>query len=730
MATIAEIRQQYPQYQDMSDQQIAEGLHKKFYNDMPRDQFFAKIGVAQNMNQLWGDKPAPTTVSNQPTPLAPEIDRLLAQEAQSNDPNNARTARVEQYIRAAENVDKFRSAVPATTPDAILSKVLPRQAVEQGLSFGLSDELSAGLQSLISGKKYDELLQAERERLNRTRKDSPVSSVAGEALGAVATAPFVPVAAPFRGANIASRAANAAVNGGILGGVYGFNAGEGGVENRFQNATSGAITGAVTGGVGAPLIEGAAAGVNALSRPFRGVFNPEGEAQRRIAGAIARDNPTTPNAANVAADTLERANAQNSPMVVADMGGETTRALARSSANSSPSARTALNNAVNDRFETQGDRISNVVRSIVGGDPNAPAIRQAVQQEARQLNGPAYRQAFRDGNALWDETLQNLAQAPDVQTAIRAAGLRGNNQAVIDGVPPVRNPFVTGPDGNLTLRDGVIPNLQFWDSVKRNLDQINTRESQFLSRALRGHLDELVPSYRAARAGAAQAFGAQDALEAGQNFASSSMPIKEARIAFQRLNNAEREMFRQGFASDLLDKISKSGDRRNIVNSLFGSADARERLNLALGPQGAQRLEAAARLENVMDLLRTAVQGNSTTARQLAELGLAGGAGYWYSGGDFSTAGATALAALLARKGVARIDQRVATRVAEMLSSNDPQVLRNAYNMVARNQSIMNAVRRAEADLSRLTIPNAPRIPAPQNVLPAAADQDQNNGPR
>lgn len=46
MATLAEIRQQYPQYADMSDQQIAEGLHKKFYSDMPFEQFSQKIGYA------------------------------------------------------------------------------------------------------------------------------------------------------------------------------------------------------------------------------------------------------------------------------------------------------------------------------------------------------------------------------------------------------------------------------------------------------------------------------------------------------------------------------------------------------------------------------------------------------------------------------------------------------------------------------------------------------------
>jgi hypothetical protein len=44
MATLSEIRQQYPQYGDMSDAALADALHKKFYSDMPRDQFDAKIG--------------------------------------------------------------------------------------------------------------------------------------------------------------------------------------------------------------------------------------------------------------------------------------------------------------------------------------------------------------------------------------------------------------------------------------------------------------------------------------------------------------------------------------------------------------------------------------------------------------------------------------------------------------------------------------------------------------
>lgn len=44
MPSIQEVRQKYPQYSDMSDQQLSDALHAKFYNDMPREQFDAKVG--------------------------------------------------------------------------------------------------------------------------------------------------------------------------------------------------------------------------------------------------------------------------------------------------------------------------------------------------------------------------------------------------------------------------------------------------------------------------------------------------------------------------------------------------------------------------------------------------------------------------------------------------------------------------------------------------------------
>jgi hypothetical protein len=51
MATIADIRKQYPQYNDLSDEQLAQGFHQKFYSDIPYEQFKQQIGLTAQPTQ-------------------------------------------------------------------------------------------------------------------------------------------------------------------------------------------------------------------------------------------------------------------------------------------------------------------------------------------------------------------------------------------------------------------------------------------------------------------------------------------------------------------------------------------------------------------------------------------------------------------------------------------------------------------------------------------------------
>lgn len=67
MASLAEIRQQYPQYADLSDDQLAQGLHRKYYADLPYEEFASKIGL----------QAAPAAPQAQPRSFGQEAGRQL-----------------------------------------------------------------------------------------------------------------------------------------------------------------------------------------------------------------------------------------------------------------------------------------------------------------------------------------------------------------------------------------------------------------------------------------------------------------------------------------------------------------------------------------------------------------------------------------------------------------------------------------------------------------------------
>lgn len=57
MATIAEIRSQYPQYKDMSDKALADALYTKFYSDLPRADFDTKVGLTAERANVGAEIP-------------------------------------------------------------------------------------------------------------------------------------------------------------------------------------------------------------------------------------------------------------------------------------------------------------------------------------------------------------------------------------------------------------------------------------------------------------------------------------------------------------------------------------------------------------------------------------------------------------------------------------------------------------------------------------------------
>lgn len=610
--------------------------------------------------------------------------------------------------------------------------------------------LVAGIYKRMTGDEdadaaYRVATGAVRDALERQRQQQPAASIGGEVVGALAT---VPLTGGGGAATLPGRVVQAARTGAIFGGLSG--AGEGtDTQSRLSGAATGAAVGGAIGGVGAPVIEGLARGAAAMAQPIartiRGIRDPEGEAVRRVTGALQRDVQATGGYPGMTPQELGANVQAGGPAAIMDVGGETTRALARSSANTSPEARAALNQTISDRFESQSDRVAGWLNQTFGASDTG-ATREALQQAARQANRPAYARAYQDGDRpLWTPELQRLVSSPDVVDAMRTAAQRGQSRAVTEGFGGFNSSVQVSPTGVVTFTRGAngqptYPNLQFWDYTKRALDDganaarragRNDEASVLgqLATGLRNELDTSVPSYAAARSGAARFFGAGDALEAGERFLTSNAPINDARRAFGQMSPPERDLFREGFVQSLVQKIESTGDRRNVLNSISQSPRAQQQIDLAMGPQRAREFETMMRTEGIMDLARGAVQGNSTTARQLTELGLAGGAYGIGTGFDplNPNPGALASAALVygAARGRGVIDRRVAQHVGEMLASNDPTVLQRGIQMVARNQNMMNALRRFDQSIARVGGQQSSGVPAIQAGGIGRADQQQ-----
>jgi hypothetical protein len=604
-------------------------------------------------------------------------------------------------------------------------------------AFGLGDEIEASVRAAVDpNRTYDDVLPEVRQRVDDSASEHPLAYYGGQVgasmliPGAVARAGFSPMARAA-GTGLANTVRAGAIESGAYGAAYGAGTSEGGVQSRLEGAGGGAILGTLLGGAAPLAIGGIAAGARPVRNAVNAVVNPEQEAARRVQQQLQSDDAAHAVADNLLgngnpgvldeARNLIQTGRAGQELRNIDIGGTGTRALARSAANNSPEARELLTRMTNQRFEGQSNRTADFVRGLIpqrelaGPIGDASQARTTMQSWARGANNQNYRAARAAGDRpIWSPEIERLTGSPLVQEAMRRAATKGKDRAIAEGYGAF-NPGVTfdesgminftrGPNGVPTY-----PNLQYWDYVKRELDDLGQMagrsgandaqaNARTLVRQLRQELDNAVPEYARARGTAAMYFDAEDALEAGQVFARPGrQDINEVRRVVTAMPEAERRRFTEGYVSELLSNIERTGDRRNIVGRLASSTAERQKLDIALGPQRARELEAFLYIENLMDLPRTAL-GNSTTARQLVELGLAGGTGMLASGGNLSDP-TTWIVGALTRYGITQgrqvVDQRMARRIAEMLVSQDPQVVQRAVRLTATQPRMLEALRDA-----------------------------------
>lgn len=641
-------------------------------------------------------------------------------------PDGATPQQIEAFANAT-----FANGVPKTSATGAFLTGLGQSA------FGLGDEAEAAVRAAYDaatsdnkfGASYDKNLTDVRQRVADSAKEHPVAYYGGEIGGSLAVPGGLAKLGIQSGiraaANQGLRAAvtQGAKEGAAYGAAYGFGKGEGGLQNRAEGAVGGAAMGGAVGGAAPVAINAVRAAVEPVANAVRSVTHPTHEAARRVREALAADAATGAStdailgvqngtARRDAAALIAQGRAGQEVRNI-DTGGEGTRALARSAANQSPEAREMLARMTNDRFEGQTDRTTDFMRGLIQTPGNSATSRDLMRITAQAENNANYGAARAAGDRpIITPEIERLTGSPMMRDAMQRAAKTGQDRAIAEGGGAFNPGVEIDPSGLIRWNKGpsgvtTYPNLQYWDYVKRELDDIATSARNSgdygrsgvagdMARTLRRELDSQVPEYVQARGIAEVHFGARDAIDAGEKLAMGSINADNnaLRSAFRKMGPGERAAFQEGYVSRYITNIQNSPDRRNLVARLANSPGERERLSIVLGPNKARELEAFLHIEQLMDLPRTAL-GNSTTARQLMELGLAGGAGMIAGGGNPLDPHAIIVGALTygAKRGQTALGSRMAQRIAEMLVSKDPQVLQRGVRTVAVHGQTMDALR-------------------------------------
>lgn len=235
MASLAEFRAKYPQYDDMTDEQLADAFHKKFYADMPREEFNAKIGY----------KDVPTRYEEAAKSGKSFQDAWIGDQGKAIDAGRKKA----EAANAAQAAQYDGSMFSAAT-----------EGSQAGLMGGWDDEIAAGMLAPIeAGKSYMKgdgfnlgdtyaRLRDEFDARKASRRAAfPGSSLAGETLGGLA------LGGTLSKNGITTSGKDLPVGPGIAatgeGAAYGalYGAGEAKPGERVQGAATGAIVGGLTG---------------------------------------------------------------------------------------------------------------------------------------------------------------------------------------------------------------------------------------------------------------------------------------------------------------------------------------------------------------------------------------------------------------------------------------------------------------------------------------------------
>jgi hypothetical protein len=559
MASLAEIRAQNPQYNDMSDTDLADALHRKFYSDMPKADFYKKIGVG--------------AAAAQKTPERQQAEYLRSY---GNYPSD-NPANVGQPDTLRENPSDFLTKATGAVGEYVDAAML-----------GGADETLAGIRSLHP----DLTFSGELSRLEQARRDyqadNPTAETVGTAAGVVAN-PLNLLGGEFiaLGRTAPARIGRAVTSGAATGGVTGVASTEGGSEERAIGGGVGTGIGGILGLFGQPGAEvaglglkktgeGAGAIINTLRNQSQAAQNPQMQADRLLARAFLQDQ------LQLGHGPAPLPNAQPGQGLI-NMGGENVQKLGRLStvAPGAPRQKAA------DFFEAQSagapDRAADSLKGL--SSKGYYGTLEALDKSREAAAAPLYQAAREKGAAgVWNDHLSEIIKRPALSKAWAKAQDIAANRG--DELPQI---FEMDASGKII---GVkqVPDLKAWDYIKRGIDDVIAdnknpttgkietdagRSVVALKREMLDELDALIPEYKAARDAYSGPSHSIEMVEKGRDYWRAKGDPADSIREFKDLSAADKEYVRIGIVRDAIKDAGNTADTGSVYLKLVGTPNKR-----------------------------------------------------------------------------------------------------------------------------------------------------------
>lgn len=617
MASLAEYRAKYPQYNDLSDEQLADGLHRKYYSDIPKEEFYGKIG--------FGGAPKP------------KMDRGTA----------AATGVADAVT--FNNTDEFGAPLVSGAVKA-LGGDFGGAARDVGRAFGgldvlgmINPMLKPAQDVARASTEASPAEQGAREAIQNTQqqafKDRPATYLGSQVAATVA----IPSASAERGLNWGARTGLAALEGGSLGAKYAEGAAPDGEKGDLGRIATGAAFGAGGGAAGAQLAPvvswaGKTAG-NALQVGMP-KFNPN--QTNSLFGAM--DNSTGP--ASTPRPTV-RQGVRSNVVKSAVRSGLTPENVAERvqpwrEVGSDPLVAQALGEPGLQRAQTLASLpgktpqvAADTIKAVRDKSPTQilDAVNEAFPITTRMKAQGAIDEGFDQASAVYRQV---LSEADDASVSARLDEI----EPILGRMPDEVRQLAEGTLARLAKYDGLDPNrlnlAQRLHYQKRALGQIITgmkreglqadevRSLTRLAQEYTKKLDEVIPGYQPVRARWGDLSEAEEALTWADDFFGKARP-DELKAGFEEMTPFQKENALIGIANEIKRRVAsgtKEGVRKKNIADQFLNKEFADKLRSVLGDTEAEKLVKVLNLtdRDFNELSSLIPRGNSKTVSVFGDM--------------------------------------------------------------------------------------------------------------